>query len=194
MQIETSQSSEEILLQLKNELIKAGEGDGRYFRVFNLSSVKAAGLSADSRMVVLRAFNDEWEFEFYTDIRSSKIEQIRTCPKVSALFWDPENRIQVRIDAESSVHNRDIISEEKWSLVQGDAQKAYTSLVAPGTPIEKPGEAHKWPEVFSSDYFSVVRCAANNIKILQLSGREHLALEFRRNKIKSAWIGKWIAP
>jgi hypothetical protein len=147
-----------------------------------------------SRMVVLRSFSDDWTFEFFTDHRSSKVNEIKSNPTISALFWDPSKRIQVRIEAVAHLHNLDEIAEDRWGNVQGDAQKAYTSVPAPGTPVEAPEDAHVWPASLSLDYFCVISCTAVRISALQLSGVEHRAFECHRAAGSGAWEKTWITP
>jgi hypothetical protein len=147
-----------------------------------------------SRMVVLRSFSDDWMFEFYTDHRSSKVKDIEEHPFISALFWDPSKRVQVRIEANVSLHNQDELSATRWKDVQGDAQKAYTSVAAPGTPVNNPEEAHEWPESFSSEHFAVAVCTAVKIKVLQIAGMEHLAFRCSKSEATESWDKNWIAP
>jgi hypothetical protein len=145
-------------------------------------------------MVVLRSFNEDWTFEFYTDNRSSKVKEIKNNPILSALFWDPSIRLQVRIEADAEIHNLDEISAERWKHVQGDAQKAYTSVPAPGTPVDAPENAHEWPEIMDDENFAVVRSVPKRVKILQISGIEHLALDLYRSATTDKWSGTWITP
>jgi len=164
------------------------------FRFFSVATSGLEDHPAQSRIVVLRSFSPNWEFEFYTDHRSLKVEEIKKNPVLSALFWDPSKRIQVRIESEAAIHNRDEIARSRWEKVQGDAQKAYNSPVVPGSEISTAEEAHNWPEEFSDRYFSVIRCVAADVRILQISGLEHLAFSFQKNSRSQSWKGGRVAP
>lgn len=195
MLIQKDYSLDQAFNEVHDQLTRAGVDTQHKFRFFTVATVDTSEKAIpQSRMVVLRSFNDDWAFEFFTDHRSSKVKQIEENPVISALFWDPAEQVQVRIEAQAVIHNQDNISATRWKHVQGDAQKAYTSVPAPGTPINAPTDAHEWPDSFSSDYFSVVVCTVVRIKALQISGMEHLAFDFHLNATSGEWLGEWIVP
>jgi len=194
MLITAEHSPQKALTKVHYQLKRAAVDKKHNFRFFSIATVNEQTAIPQNRMVVLRSFSEDWQFEFYTDQRSSKIDDIKNQPVISALFWDSSKQVQVRIEADAAAHNQDKIARNRWERVQGEAQKAYTSLIAPGTPIDDPEQAHKWPDEFVDDYFTVIKCMAFKIKILQLPGMKHLALEFGRYKKESDWKGKWTAP
>lgn len=194
MFLTSNSSPAEALASLHDQLKLAGTDKNHGFRFFSVATLDAYNQTPETRLVVLRSFSENWEFEFYTDIRSDKITQIRNHPVIQALFWDASKKLQVRISADSTVHHKDKAAYERWKHVQGEAQKAYSQRLAPGTKIDTPSEAHQWPEKMTDDYFAVIRSVPNHIKILQLSGMEHLSLEFHRQNAAEIWSGGWIAP
>ena len=195
MLIKKDHSLETAFTDVHDQLKRAGVDNNHKFRFFSVATLnRDEEAIPQSRMVVLRSFSDDWSFEFYTDYRSSKVNEIESHPVISALFWDPSKRVQVRIEANVTLHNRDDVAQERWKDVQGDARKAYTSLQAPGTPVDAPGEAHQWPESLSSDHFCVAVCRTSEIKALQISGMEHIAFKARRGSANDEWVKSWIAP
>ena len=195
MLIQKDQSLDAAFTEVHDQMKRAGVDNNHKFRFFSVATQKASNDTIpQSRMVVLRSFSDDWTFEFYTDHRSSKVEEIKKNPVISALFWDPSKRVQVRIEAEATIHNQDELAGDRWKDVQGAAQKAYTSTIAPGSEIDSPDEAHDWPESYSSDYFTVVSCKPFRFKALQISGMEHLAFEGHREQLSDEWKKTWIAP
>lgn len=195
MLIQQKDSLEQAFNKVHDQLKRAGVDTRHEFRSFSVATInESEKIIPKSRMVVLRSFSDNWTFEFYTDHRSSKVEQIKNNPFISALFWDSSKRVQVRIEADAIIHNQDEFSVNRWKYVQGDAQKAYTSVPAPGTPIDAPEDAHEWPISYSSDHFSVVVCSAARIEALQISGMEHFAFDSHRDATTGEWLGEWIAP
>lgn len=195
MLIQQNDSLEKAFKDVHDQLKRAGVDAKHKFRFFSVATIsKSEKTIPQSRMVVLRSFSDDWTFEFYTDHRSSKVEDIRNNPIISALFWDSSKRVQVRIEADAVIHNRDEVSAHRWKDVQGDAQKAYTSVPAPGTPVNAPEDAHKWPESYRSDFFSVITCSAVKITALQISGMEHLAFTCNRSTSSEIWQKTWITP
>lgn len=195
MLIEPNNSLEKAFTDVHDQLKRAGVDTRHKFRFFTVATIgNTEKTIPQSRMVVLRSFSDDWIFEFYTDHRSSKVEEIKDTPIISAMFWDPPKRVQVRIEANVSLHNQDDVAGERWKDVQGDAQKAYTSTLTPGSPIDDPKDAHDWPDSYSSDNFTVAVCSAVRVKVLQISGMEHIALESRRDRPSDEWQKTWIAP
>lgn len=195
MLIEPNNSLEKAFTDVHDQLKRAGVDTRHKFRFFTVATIgNTEKTIPQSRMVVLRSFSDDWTFEFYTDHRSSKVEEIKDTPIISAMFWDPPKRVQVRIEANVSLHNQDDVADERWKDVQGDAQKAYTSTLTPGSPIDDPKDAHDWPDSYSSDNFTVAVCSAVRVKALQISGMEHIALESRRERPSGEWQTTWIAP
>lgn len=195
MLIQQDDSPDQAFANIHDQLKRAGADARHKFRFFSVGTVKESDrLIPQSRMVVLRSFDDDWTFEFYTDNRSSKVTEIKNNPVISALFWDPSKRVQVRIEADAKIHNQDDISVRRWENVQGDAQKAYTSVPAPGTPIDSPEKAYEWPDEVNDENFAVIRSVPKRVKILQISGMEHLALNFYRSATADVWSGGWITP
>lgn len=195
MLIEPNNSLEKAFTDVHDQLKRAGVDTRHKFRFFTVATIgNTEKTIPQSRMVVLRSFSNDWTFEFYTDHRSSKVEEIKDTPIISAMFWDPPKRVQVRIEANVSLHNQDDVADERWKDVQGDAQKAYTSTLTPGSSIDDPKDAHDWPDSYSSDNFTVAVCSAVRVKALQISGMEHIALESRRDSPSGEWQKTWIVP
>ena len=195
MLIKKDHSLDKAFTDIHDQLKRAGVDKNHKFRFFSVATLCSDEETIpQSRMVVLRSFSDDWTFEFYTDNRSSKVKEIKAHPVVSALFWDPSKRVQVRIEANVILHNQNDLAAARWKDIQGDAQKAYTTTVTPGSVINQPEDAHKWPDSYSSDYFTVASCKATRIKALQISGMEHLAFESSRPTASKPWKKTWIAP
>lgn len=194
MLIEPTHSREEALHSIYRELKRAGTNKHHAFRFFTFATAGAGNGNPGVRMVVLRSFEADWHFEFYTDARSGKVEEVRRHPVTESLFWNPSQRVQLRVSATTTIHNGDQLSSERWRQVQGEDQKAYASPVSPGQPIADPSDAHSWPEFIDARNFAVIRSRPYCIKVLQISGLKHLALEYSRDDETGEWTGSWIAP
>lgn len=194
MIIEPTHSTDEILFKIKNLLSIASENKEQKMRIFSVSSYNQFNNTANSRMVVLRRFYSDWTLRFFTDIRSNKIGEMRKHPNVSSLFWDPAIALQIRLDAEVVIHHHNDTTKKEWKTIRGNAQKAYNSVLSPGSIIKHPSDAHQWPEEFQADNFAIVDLKPFMIQVLQLNGFEHLSARFRRNSIHEKWKGGWIVP
>ena len=64
----------------------------------------------DGRIVVLRKSDEENNLvQFHSDIRSDKIEKLKNNSNAAMLFYDKEEKIQVRLKVECIVnHNNDV--------------------------------------------------------------------------------------
>lgn len=144
-----------------------------------------------SRYVVLRTVDSDMGLLFYTDMRSSKINQLTSNPQAQVLLYHPQKRAQVIVSGSVEVHHKDEMAQEHWKNVQGEAQKSYTSVKAPGLEVEHPLEAYEWDDKFGPKYFGVLRLQAISIEILQLNTPRHLRAKFERN---NNWEGKWLVP
>ena len=70
----------------------------------------------DGRIVVLRRSNiDERLLQFHSDIRSEKISKLKSNNKAALLFYDKEEKIQVRAKVKCTINHKNKITEESWS-------------------------------------------------------------------------------
>ena len=69
------------------------------------------------RTVVMRQFTADLEFLAYTDVRSSKVQELLEVPRVSLLFYHPKKQVQVRVKALATIHVMDELAQEHWKRV-----------------------------------------------------------------------------
>ncbi len=176
--------------------VKKGTSDSRHpFRYLSLATFDEEQRETNLRMLVVRELRDDHSILLYTDSRTDKVEELTGLNRASLLFWHDHHKVQLTLKTEVEIHQGDELAEHYWkSDVHGGAQKAYTPVVAPGTEIEDPKKAHRWPEEYSDEYFCVLRCVPYEMQVLQLGGKEHLRLQFRRPSADGEWQGGWIAP
>lgn len=194
MIIKPDLSLDEIKDNLKIAFKGASEDTRHGLRFFSVNSYDLKNNAPESRMVVLRDFLPNWTFRFFTDFRSSKVSQIQKHPFVSLLFWNIDERYQVRLQAIPSIHHKNNVTESEWQQISGEAQKAYTSVLAPDTTISSPDKAHNWNKKHGDNYFCVIDAIPLQIKVLQLNGIKHLATKYVRKSIRDNWSGQWIVP
>lgn len=184
----------QVLHTIYNEL-KKGSSDSRHpFRYLSLATFDEKDRESGIRMVVLREVLKDDSIIAYTDSRTDKVEELTALNQAALLFWHDRHKVQVTVKAKVMLHRKDDVAETYWKKdVHGPARKAYTPLMAPGTPIDNPAEAHHWPEKYTGEYFCVLMFKPYDIQILQLNGKEHFRLQFKREE-EEAWNGGWIAP
>lgn len=184
-----TESISEIWQSLVHELHRGALDPKHPFRFTNLGTIGKSG--PEVRTVVVRSISKELEIYIFTDFRSEKVAELISNPAASLHFYHPGKRVQVRIKATAEIHHQDKVSQAFWPKVQGDAQKAYTSTLAPSTPISEPNEAFDWIENGDDRFFTVLKFIPESIEVLQLNGLRHLRILFSK---KGNWEGQWLVP
>ena len=143
----------------------------------------------DGRIVVLRKSDQHNNtVQFHSDIRSDKIEKLKKNPKAAMLFYDKEEKIQVRLKIECVVNHNNDITEESWSKTQHISRKCYLVDNGPGSESEIPTSGLK-PELDNFDYtkeqseegyknFTVIQCKIKFIEWLYLAAKVHRRARF----------------
>ena len=78
----------------------------------------------DSRIVVLRKSDQSNNLiQYHSDIRSDKIEKLKSNKKAAMLFYDKDEKIQVRLKVECTVNHNNDVTKESWSKTQHISRK-----------------------------------------------------------------------
>ena len=93
--------------------------------------------AGEGRVVVLRFIDAlHGSFRFYTDKRAAKVDQMWSASqRCAAVFYDPGNRIQLRVNGNSQAVS-DKLRQAIWEQLPTDQQRNYATSQAPGTPIQ----------------------------------------------------------
>ena len=106
----------------------------------------------DGRIVVLRKSDQSNSLlQYHSDIRSDKIEKLKNNKNAAMLFYDKEEKIQVRLKVECTVNHENEITKESWSKTQHISRKCYLVDNGPGTESDIPTSGLK-PELDNFDY------------------------------------------
>ena len=153
----------------------------------------------DGRIVVLRkADNKNNLVQFHSDIRSDKIEKLKKSSKAAMLFYDKEEKIQVRLKVQCTINHNNEIAKESWSKTQHISRKCYLVENGPGTVSDKPTSGLK-PELDNFDFtkekseegyknFTVIQCKIKSIEWLYLAAKGHRRARFDIEKNKDIWL------
>jgi len=169
------------------------------FHTFVLATNSESGV--DLRIVVLRKVDEaERLIYFHTDIRASKVEQLKNTEESSILFYDPSKRIQLRIKAKPYFHTTDQIADQLWTETRLSARKYYLSQKPPGAVLinccdSLPAHLHGFdPEKEESELgranFLVVSLKISQIDWLFLcsQGHKRAMVTYNENEFKASWI------
>lgn len=87
----------------------------------------------DVRTLVLRQFDPARRTLIcHTDIRSPKVDQIRHAARGAWLFYDPPQRVQLRIAGPLQLHHGDALARQRWEGVPPEQRRQYLAPAAPG--------------------------------------------------------------
>ena len=153
----------------------------------------------DGRIVVLRKLDKKNNtIQFHSDIRSDKIEKLKKNPKAAMLFYDKEEKIQVRLQVKCLVNHNNDIAKESWSKTQHISRKCYLVDNGPGTESDNPTSGLK-PELDNFKFtmeqseegyknFTVIQCKVKSIEWLYLAAKGHRRARFDIETNKDTWL------
>ena len=153
----------------------------------------------DGRIVVLRKSDRKNNsLQFHTDFRSPKVNILKINNKASLLFYDKEEKIQLRVKVECEMNNQNSITEESWKKTQHISRRCYLTDSPPGTSSEKPtsGMISKLEnfdftmEQSQEGYknFTVIKCKIKSIEWLYLAAKGHRRAKFDLDSNKYTWL------
>ena len=153
----------------------------------------------DGRIVVLRKSDQHNNIvQFHSDIRSDKIEKLKRNPKAAMLFYDKDEKIQVRLKIECVVNHNNEITKESWSKTQHISRKCYLVDNGPGSESASPTSGLK-PELDNFEFtmeqseegyknFTVIQCKIKLIEWLYLAAKGHRRARFDLENKKDTWL------
>ena len=153
----------------------------------------------DGRIVVLRKSDQSNNLiQYHSDIRSNKIVKLRNNKKASMLFYDKDEKIQVRLKVECTVNHDNEITKESWLKTGHMSRKCYLVDNGPGTKSPSPTSGLK-PELDNFEFtmeqseagyknFTVIQCKIQNMEWLYLAAKGHRRAKFDLENNKEHWL------
>ena len=153
----------------------------------------------DGRIVVLRKSDQSNNLvQFHSDIRSDKIPKLKSNKNASMLFYDKEEKIQVRLKVECTINHSNEITKESWSKTGHISRKCYLVENGPGTESSSPTSGLK-PELDNFEFtmeqseegyknFTVIQCKIKTIEWLYLAAKGHRRARFELDNKKEYWL------
>ena len=179
----------EIQSKIWQSLAEAVGSQDSAWRIFTLATMGAEQFP-QARQVVLRGVNSEArQLHFFTDPRTPKWSQLLEHPRAEALFWNSNEKIQLRCRCRAQSHQNDELSECYRKQVPDHLAGDYAALSVPGTKIECPAAGQDLGKEWS---FGVVVLTITAIDWLQLSREGHRRVRFRWQD--EEWGAYWVQP
>jgi pyridoxamine 5'-phosphate oxidase len=153
----------------------------------------------DGRIVVLRKSDQNNNLlQFHTDLRSQKVNILKKNKNASLVFYDKEQKIQLRAKVICEINNKNSISEESWKKTQHISRRCYLTDSAPGSVsgnptsgmISKLEDFDYTMEQSEKGYenFTVIKCEIKSIEWLYLAAKGHRRAIFNFINNKKNWL------
>lgn len=154
-------------------------------------------VSANSRIVVMREIDTaDRHFSFYTDSRSSKVREIEACSAVSAVFYDPGKRIQLRLSGHGSIHRNDHETAKIWSTLPSHNKALYGTNPGPGAHLSA-GDAYEIGSVDASQHgefhFCSLKIFYHRLEWLYLAREGHRRAQYDWQS-DGTLTSQWVTP
>lgn len=174
--------------ELKDKLQSIVDEKDHPFRYATLGTV---GLEAMPRLrtIVIRDVAKDLTLTFYTDKRSKKIMHIKENNRVSLLFYDHQNLLQLKVEGLANIIKDEALLLQYWKKIHPKNKKDYTTQFAPGSDISNPDKVEYLQE---GNHFCMVRIAPFKIEYLKLKRPNHLRIRFSREE--DNWYGEFLVP
>ena len=179
------------------ELLRQGAAGSR--DPFHTGCLATAGASGPSqRTVVLRLVDEPGRLlACHTDRRSLKLEEARSNEASSWLFYDPDRKLQLRLEGRLGVHIDDDLADSRWAATRSLGRACYNTSAAPGQPIDVPAAAPAPPAdpseaSYAREHFAVLSFRVDFLDWLYLSIHGHRRAQFRCEA--QGFQGYWVNP
>ncbi|MHC4217732.1 MAG: pyridoxamine 5'-phosphate oxidase family protein, partial [Planctomycetota bacterium] len=167
---------DELAAESWTRLEQAGDDPNHAMRVLVMATVCATG-APEARLMVLRGADRRLgKLWFYTDRRSEKVEQLRRQPQITAITYDAEAGVQLRLRGTASVDEAGALADQHWSQVGMAVRVLYASPDTPGRPLRQPDprlmgvkrSIDAGSEATARGNFAVIELTVDSIEWLQI--------------------------
>ena len=183
---EISQTLESANLILTN----AVENAKTLFHTLAVSSMDNNQIA--TRVMVLREFNlNERYIRFHTDYRAAKINHYIENNSASVLGYDPNLKIQIKLQGSISVHYNDHLTQAAWEGSTTRSKKCYSVEGGSTLEISDPKEYDLKDGNIEDGYmnFADLKFSFNNLEFLHLKSSGHRrALHSWNESFASTWL------
>ena len=185
---EISQTLESADLILNN----AVENAKTLFHTLAVSSIDNNQIA--TRVMVLREFNlKERYIRFHTDYRAAKIDHYSENNSASVLGYDPNLKIQIKLQGSISVHYNDHLTQAAWEGSTTRSKKCYSVKGGSTLEISDPEEYDLKDGNIEDGYinFAVLIFSFNNLEFLHLKSSGHRRALHSWNE---SFVSTWLVP
>ena len=156
---------------------------------------------SDGRIVVLRGVDKkEKKIWFHADIRSNKIKILKSYPKATLLFYDKNEKIQLRISSKIKINYQNNNAIKSWKKTAHMSRQCYLGTETPGSTSSK-ATSGLTEDIDNMKYtieeseigyknFCVIENYIESIDWLYLAAKGHRRAHFsvENSSIKKKWL------
>ena len=185
-------SLEETIDYAEKILIAAVDDTKTLFHTPVVSSFNNNKIS--SRVMVLREFSlKDRKMRFHTDYRAAKIDHFNKISTASVVGYDPELKIQIKLQGNISTHYDDEVTKIAWDNSTSRSKKCYSVKGGSSLEIENPEDYDIKEFEVEKGYknFSVLIFTFSSLEFLYLKSSGH-----RRaiHKWNDSYSSSWLVP
>ncbi|TNE42572.1 MAG: hypothetical protein EP347_00755 [Alphaproteobacteria bacterium] len=146
---------------------------------FMSAATHNSGGFPQTRLLTIRAFDPEQRcLSFFSDLRTPKIAQLAAQPQMQLLAYDPDVRIQLRLDGLVTVIDHPEPLRAAWERVPLASRRNYISDPAPGFRISDPTSPHPESDEGAFDNFTILEVTLVRLDWLYLHIQGNRRAEF----------------
>ena len=181
---------EDTLTTADKILTKAVDDSKTLFHTMVVSSFDGEKIS--SRVMVLREFNlEERKMRFHTDYRAPKIQHFSNNSTATVLGYDPEIKIQIKLQGKITPHYDDESTKLAWDGSTPRSKKCYSVKGGSTKEIHDPKDFDIGDFEVEEGYknFSVLIFSFDTLEFLYLKSSGHRrAIHKWNNGYESTWL------
>ena len=173
-------------------LTSAVDNSKTLFHTLVVSSFDGNNIS--SRVMVLREFNlKDRKMRFHTDYRAPKIAHFSKISTATVLGYDPELKIQIKLQGQITSHYNDEITKLAWDGSTSRSKKCYSVKGGSSKEIDDPEafDINDFEVEEGYKNFSVLIFNFNSLEFLYLKSSGHRRAIHRWDNI---YTSSWLVP
>ena len=183
---------EDTLISAEKILTRAVDDAKSLFHTPVVSSIKNNQIT--SRVMVLREFDlRDRKMRFHTDYRASKIHHYEENSSATVIGYDPEIKIQIKLQGNMSIHYDDETTKLAWDNSTPRSKKCYSVKGGSSKEVSNPEDYDIKDFEVEEGYknFAVLVFHFNSLEFLYLKSSGH-----RRaiHKWNDEYDSNWLVP
>lgn len=176
---------------------------------FHLPTIATTnGKTPDCRIVVLRDTDTEnYTLTCWSDVRTSKVADLKIYPEMTWLFWSKNQSLQIRATGLTTVQNANAETRAIWDTIPPKNRKDYCAGFPPGRALSEIESENIYPEwwgneekmtVQNTDFgfenFVLIMTVIQKIDLLHLHREGHQRAQFCYSSPEKDWKKDWVVP